>query len=54
MDCQWATLMQWFENPVVAQCEKKGDRQVAATRRFCKEFKRRGDKPEIQHFDSYD
>ncbi|MGM9674690.1 MAG: hypothetical protein ACI3X9_04390 [Bacteroidaceae bacterium] len=53
MECRWATLMQWYENPVVAQCAVKGDRQVAASRRICKEYKKRADKPQIQHFDSY-
>ena len=53
MTCKWATLMQWFENPVVAQCTAKGDRQVAASRRICKEYKKRQDAPQIQHFDSY-
>lgn len=54
IDCQWAKLMQWFENPVIALCERRDERQVAATRRFCKDFIKRTTQPTIQHFDSYD
>jgi hypothetical protein len=54
MNCKWAELMQWFENPVVAHCFKRKDRQVAATRRLCKEYTERGTEPVITHYDSYE
>lgn len=54
MSCKWAELMQWYQNPVVAQCTKRGDRQVAATRRICKEYAHRTTEPTITHFDHYD
>ncbi len=54
MQCQHATLMQWFENPIVAQCAKKGDRQVAQSNRICKEFRQSTAEANIQHFDHYE
>ena len=54
LNCKWAELMQWFENPVVAHCYKIKDRQVAATRRLCKEYTERGTEPVITHYDSYE
>jgi len=52
--CRWATYKQWFKNPVVASCSIRGDKQVAATKRICKEYKERNSEPVIEHFDSYD
>ena len=46
--------MQWFENPIIANCKKKDDRQVAATKRLCKEFAERTGEADIKHFSSYE
>ncbi len=54
MDCKWADLMQWFENPIVAQCNKRNERQVAATRRICKEYAERTTEATITHYDHYE
>lgn len=53
--CAHATFMQWFENPVIAQCAMFGDRQVADSMRRCKQYHYRdnSDRP-VQHFDSYE
>ena len=51
-----ASLMQWFENPIIAVCGETRERQVAQTNRLCKSFVRASDDemPALQHFDSYD
>ena len=54
LHCRFATYKQWFQNPVVALCSVRGDKQVAATKRVCKYYKERPDEPVIEHFDSYD
>ncbi|MBP3373545.1 MAG: hypothetical protein J6L60_03310 [Bacteroidaceae bacterium] len=54
INCKWAELMQWFENPIIANCKKKDDRQVAATKRLCKEFAERTGEADIKHFSSYE
>ena len=55
MDCRHAALMQWFDNPVVAECTKRvfGHRFVAVSNRFCADFGKRGCKPLIKHYQSY-
>jgi hypothetical protein len=54
INCKWATYKQWFKNPVVATCGIRGDKQVAATKRICKEFRERVGEAQIEHFDHYD
>lgn len=54
MDCKWAELMQWYDNPIIAECHRRNDRQVAATKRICKEFAERTTEAKITHYDSYD
>ena len=49
--------MQWFENPLIAVCGENQERQVAETKRDCKQFvpiTGEDDLPPLQHFDSYD
>ena len=55
MDCRNAALLQWFDNPVVAECTKRvfGHRFVAASNRFCADFGKRGGKPLIKHYSHY-
>ncbi len=54
IQCKWATYKQWFNNPVVATCGIRGDKQVAATKRICREYRERLGAPQIEHLDSYD
>lgn len=54
-NCAYATFMQWFKNPVIANCAALGERQVADSQRRCKLFVYRDNSDrEIQHFDHYD
>lgn len=52
--CKHATLMQWFNNPIIAQCSVFNDRQVAESRRVCKEFSLDYNQKDIKHFDCYE
>jgi hypothetical protein len=52
--CKHATLMQWFKNPIIAQCAIHGDRQVAESNRICKEFVESFNEAPITHYDSYE
>ena len=46
--------MQWFENPIVAECNYNNERYVAEARRICKIYEYvNNPNPTIQHFDSY-
>ena len=54
MECKWSELMQWFENPIVAQCNAKGERQVAATKRLCKEYAVSTEEKTVTHYDKYE
>ncbi|MCR4922300.1 MAG: hypothetical protein K5945_11440 [Bacteroidaceae bacterium] len=54
LNCKWGTYQQWFENPVIATCSLNNEKQVAATRRICKEYRERLGEPQILHHDSYD
>ena len=53
IDCKHATFMQWYENPVIANCQVHKERQVAQAKRLCQAFAPSNCEPEIQHFDSY-
>ncbi len=53
--CKHSTLMQWFENPVVAECKTLHERFVAECDRQCKFFEPSGnDQPDITHYDHYE
>lgn len=54
LHCKWATYKQWYSNPVIALCSVRGDKQVAATKRICKDYRERLEDPVIEHFDHYD
>ena len=54
LDCANATFMQWMQNPIVAHCTSSDERQVAESRRLCKNFKARNTEPQITHYDHYD
>lgn len=54
MTCKHAKFMQWFENPIVAECNYNNERYVAEARRICKIYEYvNNPNPTIQHFDSY-
>lgn len=54
-DCQYATLMQWVENPVIAHCKILHERFVAECDRQCRSFKPSEiPNPEITHYDFYE
>lgn len=50
MDCTQATLMQWGNDPIIAECKARKDREVARFKRFCQqhELEKRLPKP-IRH-----
>ena len=55
LECRHATFMQWYENPIVAQCEQLNERMVAQSKRVCKLFSPSGNKdPHVTHYDNYD
>lgn len=55
IDCIHGTFMQWFENPIIADCNALNERMVAQSRRLCKEFEPSGNSnPEITHYDHYE
>lgn len=54
IDCVNASCMQWMKNPVVAYCRVGDERQVAESRRYCKEFKASNVPPQITHYDHYE
>lgn len=47
--------MQWFKNPVIAQCHVYDERMVADSAHRCKmyEYRDNADR-EVQHFDHYE
>ena len=47
--------MQWFENPIIADCTLFQKRMVADSRHKCKDFVQSTvENPEIKHFDKYE
>ncbi|MBQ7495484.1 MAG: hypothetical protein IJT75_07040 [Bacteroidaceae bacterium] len=58
VECKHATYMQWFENPIIAECQVHHERMVGEARRICKSFEPSGvvdvSQISIQHFDHYD
>ena len=53
-DCKYAELMQWFNNPVIAQCMVLGRREVAQAKRRCEKFEQNNGTREIAHFSRYE
>lgn len=53
--CVHASLMQWNDNPIVAECKFYGERFVAECDRQCKEYEPSDydDNRKITHFDHY-
>ena len=58
LGCKHAHLMQWFDNPIVAECEVRHERMVAEAKMYCSSFAPSGVRDrrllEIEHFDHYD
>ncbi len=54
IDCKHAKFMQWYENPIIAECMLHKERQVALAKRLCSLFAPSNAEPEVLHFDSYD
>lgn len=53
--CKHATLMQWMENPIVADCKLHHERFVAMSEHPCTQFEASGiPEPEIIHYDHYE
>ncbi|MCF0195867.1 MAG: hypothetical protein HUK03_01235 [Bacteroidaceae bacterium] len=53
--CIHASLMQWMQNPIIAHCQVRDQREVAEVKRSCKEYKENSEKnPAIQHFSKYE
>ena len=53
--CKHAILMQWFENPIVAECKIRNERYVAMSDRQCSLFEASNEAtPKITHFDHYE
>lgn len=53
MDCLNAELMQWFSNPIIAQCRALKERQVARTRRVCEHHRKDENPKNITHYEKY-
>lgn len=52
-ECKFADLMQWWDNPIIANCAKKEEREVAMSKRKCDMWEK-DDKPKaISHYDKY-
>ncbi len=53
INCKHATYKQWFQNPVIATCMLKMSKEVAESKRICKEYAERMGPPVVEHLDSY-
>lgn len=54
MDCVHATLMQWGNDPIIADCKAFECREVARPQRYCDRFEKEAELPKpIQHFPKY-
>ena len=51
--CKHAALMQWWDNPIIAQCDVTGEREVAETKRLCETFEKRVKAEIVEHFNQY-
>ena len=54
ISCKHATYKQWFNNPVIAFCGLHNSREVAMSKRVCKDFTERPGEPVIEHLDKYE
>ncbi len=58
VNCTHAKFMQWYENPIIAECDIYHERMVGEAHRICRHFQSSGitdvNQLVIQHFDSYD
>ena len=53
--CKHATLMQWMENPIIADCKLRHERLVAMSDHQCVLFEASNNpEPEISHYDHYE
>lgn len=48
-DCQRAHLLQYYHDPVIAECEVTHDKQVASTLLDCQAFQQRRGEAVIEH-----
>lgn len=53
IDCKHATLKQWYNNPVIALCERTGERYVARASNVCRMFEKCNTTKNIEHYDKY-
>lgn len=54
ISCTHASYMQWFENPIIADCHILHERMVAESKRVCKLYNKSSiTNPEVTHYDSY-
>ena len=49
-DCLKAKLMQWADDPIIAECSQTGEREVANYPNGCTLFKQNTKEPEIEHY----
>lgn len=48
-DCASARLIQWADDPIIAECIVNGLRLVASTVTTCQDFKPRHGEPQVEH-----
>lgn len=54
MECAYATLMQWGEDPIIADCKAFESREVARPRRYCARYEQTTQLPKpIEHFQKH-
>ncbi len=53
ISCKHAEYMQWYENPIIANCGLLRERQVAEANRICRLYAKRTTDIKISHFDHY-
>ena len=54
IDCKNGEFMQWFQNPIICQCNILDERMVAEAQRLCGFFTQSNKAPEVKHYDKYD
>ena len=53
IECKHGSYMQWFQNPIICNCQLYNEKFVAASRRVCPSFEKRAKTPEVTHFYHY-
>lgn len=48
IECQYAHLVEYTGDPLIRECERDGDKNVASIELVCKYFKRRIGEPDIE------